>query len=117
MADFETLVRTLTTWARTQDQGDIAAVWLLKEHESWLRRADFVTAAVVKHGSVTAIDWRKAGEFLDTRPVGSTSQLAVLDLAIALGADRYRFGIMGHAHAAMIAGAMRLALGSTDDRT
>ena len=50
MPDFETLARTLTTWARNMDAGDRAAVWLLKEHESWLRRADFVTAAVVKAG-------------------------------------------------------------------
>jgi hypothetical protein len=111
MPDFETLARTLTTWARNMDAGDRAAVWLLKEHEHWLRRADFTAAAVVKRGTATAVDWRKAREFLEMHPLGSTSQLAVLDLAITLAEDRFRFGIMGRAHAAMITGAVQLALG------
>ena len=60
------------------------------------------------------MSWRKAREFLGSDPLGSTSELAILDLAVALGENRYRFSIMGPGHAGMILDAMRTALGITD---
>ena len=57
------------------------------------------------------INWRKAREFVDTGSGASTSEMAVLDLAVALGENRYRFCIMGPANSRMIAQAVARALG------
>jgi hypothetical protein len=37
--------------------------------------------------------------------VASTTELAVLDFAIAVGADQYRFQSMGHTHPTLLAAA------------
>lgn len=57
------------------------------------------------------IQWRKVREFLDSGPRASTSELAILDLACALGEDRYRFTEMGRAHRDMVHTAITSALG------
>lgn len=110
MPDFDTTVVALRRWAWGKDRRDVAAVDLLAWHERWLRRADFVKAAVVKRGTATAINWDMAREFLDSGPRGSTSELAILDLAVTLAEDRFRFGIMGDAHSRAIVRAVAQAL-------
>ena len=110
MPDFDTTVTALRRWARGRDRRDVAAVDLLAWHEGWLRRADFTAAALVRHGSVLVVSWRKAREFLDSGPRGSTSELAILDLAVTLAEDRFRFGIMGDAHSLAIVRAVATAL-------
>ena len=42
---------------------------------------------------------------------GSSSELAILDLAVALGENRYRLSIMGDVHSRAIAQAVARALG------
>jgi hypothetical protein len=111
MRDFDTTVHALRRWAASMDRRDQAAVDLLAWHESWLRRADFTTAAVENRGVHLAINWRKAREFYDSGPGASTSQLAILDLAVTLAEDRFRFGIMGDAHSQAIVRAVAQALG------
>jgi hypothetical protein len=88
-----------------------AAVELLIWHKFWLRHADFTTACVKRSRGEAWISWRKAREFASAGPRASTSEMAILDLAEALGEDRYRLGIMGAAHSRAIADAVRQAAG------
>jgi hypothetical protein len=114
MTDFDTTVRALRRWTANHDLHVRAAVELLIEHETWIRRADFARACTRddRHKDGTMwIDWRKAREFVSAGSVASTSEMAVLDLAVALGENRYRFSIMGAAHSRMIAQAVARALG------
>ena len=111
MSDFETTVHALRRWAANMDASDRGAVDLLAWHGYWLRRSDFTAAAVVNRGVHLAVDWTAARGFAGTRPGASTSELAILDLAVAIGEDRFRFRIMGHAHSKAIVRAVALALG------
>jgi hypothetical protein len=110
----EALITGLRAWVKTHDLHVRAAVELLIWHGGggfWLRRQDFVRVAVIKRGGEAWIDWRKAREFVSAGPKASTSEMAILDLAVALGEDRYRFSIMGTAHSKAIADAVRQAVG------
>jgi hypothetical protein len=100
----------LRAWARNHDDHARAAVELLIEHGFWLRRADF-TRACMRRDSVTWIDWDAARRFVDQGAVASTSEMAILDLAVALGENRYRLSIMGAAHSRWIATAVARAVG------
>jgi hypothetical protein len=111
MPDFSTLVGALRRWTHNHDPHVRAAVELLIEHETWIRRADFQRACVEPDSHEAWINWRKAREFVDSGSVASTSEMAVLDLAVALGENRYRFSIMGPANSRMIAQAVARALG------
>jgi hypothetical protein len=111
MPDSRTTAHALRRWAANMDLSDRAAVDLLAWHEYWLRRSDFKAAATVNRGAHLAIDWRKAREFYDSGPGGSTSEMAILDLAVTLAEDRFRFRIMGDAHAKAIVRAVAQALG------
>lgn len=100
--------------ATAQDRYRLAALELLIEHDFWLRRRDFINAAVATntHGDVW-IDWRLArAEFSqDTFEPCSSTQRAVLDFAIALGEDRYLFNRMGFGNAGVLVRATCAALG------
>ena len=111
MTDFDTTVKALRRWTHNHDLHVRAAVELLIEHETWIRRADFRRAAIECNAREAWINWRKAREFVDSGSVASTSEMAVLDLAVALGENRYRFSIMGSAHSKMIVQAVARALG------
>jgi len=111
MSDFDTTIRALRRWIAHHDPQVSAAVELLIEHETWIRRADFQRAAVERNAREAWINWRKAREFVDAGSTASTSEMAVLDLAVAIGENRYRFSIMGPANSRMIARAVARALG------
>jgi hypothetical protein len=111
MSDFGTTVRLLRRLIRNHDSHVRAAVELLIEHETWIRRADFQRACVERDGREAWMNWRKAREFVDSGSVASTSEMAVLDLAVAIGENRYKFSIMGPANSRMIAQAVARALG------
>lgn len=118
MADFDTTATALRKWTATHDTHVRAAVDLLIWHEHWLRRASFLAACVHDDTAIDGsmwVNWRQAREFYDSSPRGSTSELAILDLAVALGEDRFRFGIMGSAHSKAIVRAVAQALGEADD--
>ena len=108
---FDTLVRLLRRWTHNHDLHVRAAVELLIEHETWVRRADFQRACVQWDGREAWIDWRKAREFAHSASKASTSEMAVLDLAVAIGENRYKFSITGPANSRMIAQAVARALG------
>jgi hypothetical protein len=111
MSDFDTLVRLLRRWTHNHDPHVRAAVELLIDHETWIRRADFQRAAMERNAGEAWINWRKAREFVDSGWTASASEMAVLDLAVAIGENRYRFSIMGPANSRMIATAVARALG------
>ncbi len=111
MSDYDTLVRLLRRWTHDHDPHVRAAVELLIEHETWIRRADFARACIERDAREAWIHWRKAREFVSAGPVASASQMAILDLAVALGENRFKFSIMGPAHSRMIAQAVARALG------
>ena len=111
MNDFDTTVRALRRWTANHDPHVRAAVELLIEHETWIRRADFRRAAVEHNAREAWINWRKAREFVDAGSTASTSEMAILDLAVALGENRYRLSIMGAANSRAIAQAVARAVG------
>ena len=63
MSDFDTLARLLRRWTHDHDPHVRAAVELLIEHETWIRRLDFQRACVERDGREAWINWRKAREF------------------------------------------------------
>jgi len=111
--DQAALIAGLRAWIRDHDPHVRAAVELVIEHDSWLRRADFTRACVRSRGGEAWIDWQAARTFADAGAVASTSEMAILDLAVALGENRYRLSIMGAAHSHMIATAVARAAGVT----
>ena len=107
------LIAGLRAWTRDHDPHVRAAAGLLIEHDVWLRRADFTRACVRSRGGEAWIDWRAARAFADAGTAASTSEMAILDLAVALGENRYRLSIMGAANARSIATAVARAAGVT----
>jgi predicted esterase len=106
--------RRLRAWSAGMDAHVHAAVELLIAHETWLCRRDFLTAAVrVRQPAVAWINWRDAREAFDAGcfDQSSSTERAVLDLAIALGEDRYRLSAMGHGNGALVATSLALAAG------
>jgi hypothetical protein len=105
------LAAALRAWVRHHDLHVRAAVGLLIEHDFWLRRPDFTRACVHRSGREARIDWQAARAFADAGPGASTSELAILDIAVALGENRYRLSIMGAANSRAIATAVARAVG------
>lgn len=105
----------LREWTRSHDLHVRAAVWLLLAHETWLRRPEFLDACVRRSGAQVWIDWRAAREGFDAGAFvrASSTEIAVLDLVIALGEDRYRFRAMGESNARLIAEAVTAGVGVT----
>ncbi len=109
------LVAGLRAWTRQHDAPVRAAVELLIGHDMWLRQAEFRSACVHPDrctGEVW-ISWIAAqvafevGEFDRC----SSTERAVLDLAIALGTDRYRLRAMGTENLRLVAVAISTATG------
>lgn len=113
MTALEALVAGLRAWTRDHDAHVRAAVELLIAHSGsfWLRRPDFTRECVNRDRREAWIDWTAAREFVDRGAVASTSEMAILDLAVALGENRYRLSIMGAAHSRWIADAVAQAVG------
>jgi hypothetical protein len=112
---FEDRVAGLRGWARGGEPEDRAAVELLIWHESWLRRPDFAEACITQYspGLVARIDWHKAGIFAAGRPrAASTSQMAILDVAVTLGQrEESWLRFRGDKHAEAVVTAIASAMG------
>lgn len=105
----------LREWTRSHDLHVKSAVWLLLAHDTWLRHPEFLAACVRRSGTAVWIDWAAAREGFDAGEFlyASSTEIAVLDLVIALGEDRFRFRVMGEANARLIAEAVAAAVGGT----
>jgi hypothetical protein len=89
-----------------------AAVGLLVWHESWLRRPDFRRACAIT--SPAGIHWDAAREFYDSNPHGaSTSQMIVLEVALAIVEDQHNFRHLGVVHRYRVAEVFAAALGQS----
>ena len=110
MTNLQTLTNGLRAWIRGHDDHVRAAVELLIDHDCWLRRADFTRACIRHEGRQAWIDWAQARRFVEAGAVAYSSEMAVLDLAIALGENRYRLSIMGAANSRRIATAVARAV-------
>jgi len=111
----EVIVRDVAEWARTNDPQVKAAVQLLLEHDTWFRRRDFLDAAVVRIEGGHYVRWSAARDAFNEGVFNraSSTELAVLDLAIALGMDVYRFSSMGRTNKATVLDAVAAALASS----
>ena len=111
------VVSGLRAWTRGHARQVRAAVELLVAHGVWLDRGDFragcVRRATAEYGlDWFWIDWRAARAMFDAggfTPASST-ELAVLDLALALAEDRYRLSRMDPASSGLIASAVTAAV-------
>lgn len=109
------VVAGLHAWIDGHDAHVQAAVWLLLAHEVWPRRAEFLHACVQRSADGQWwIDFRAARTAFDDGEFGtaSSTELAVLDLAITLGTDRFRFRAMGPSNASAVATAVAHAVGA-----
>jgi hypothetical protein len=88
-----------------------AAVDLLIDHEMWIRQADFQRACIELRAREAYINWRKARDFIDAGSTASTSEMAILDLAVAIGENRFNSRSWGRANSWLIAAAVARALG------
>ncbi|MGD9986350.1 hypothetical protein [Pseudonocardia sp.] len=104
----------LRRWARSHDDHVNAAVGLLIASEVWLARSEFRTTCVEHDDDGTCwIDWTEARACFDAGRFAkaSSTEIVVLDLAIALGEDRYRFSRIDSAQARMVVEAVTAAVG------
>lgn len=93
MTSLNDLVDQLLTWSDGQDPHVQAAVELLIEHGRWIADRGFRDACITVDDGIAWIDWDGARTAYDAGRFGaaSGSEKAVLDFAISLGEDRYRF--------------------------
>lgn len=111
MTDPDTLAARLTVGVAHQDDHRRAAIGLLTWHGYWIRRCDFVKACVREDDGAAYIRWESARAFAFGNPQASSSELAVLDLVVSLGTDRYKLSGFGHAHLRAVAEAFATACG------
>lgn len=110
---FEDRVTGLRGWPNYDGPHDRAAVELLIWHETWLRRADFVEACVVQRaaGLVARIDWFLAEQFAARVRIASSSERAILELAVMLAErEAHWLKFRGDAHAQAVVTAIAAAM-------
>ena len=102
----------LRRWARGHIPHIAAAVGRLIDHGTWPAREEFRACIERDRDGTCWIDWSDARAAFDAGAFAkaSTSEIAVLNLAIALGEDRFRFSRMGPANARAIAEAVAKAV-------
>lgn len=105
------IAAALRKWAASQDNSDKAAVELLCWHEHWILRADFRAACVRKVSGYTVIRWREAREFAESQPRCSTSEEAVLRIAVAIALDDFRLAHFGSQHRRAVVRAFAASVG------
>jgi hypothetical protein len=110
------VVRGLRAWTKEHDLHVRAAVELLVEHDVWLHRDEFRQTCLERTSEGGWwIAWYSAREAFDAGGLrcASSTEVAVLEFAIALGTDRFRFSRMGAASTRLLMDAVASALGVT----
>lgn len=112
MRDFERLVTSLRRWTKNHDPHVRAAAELLIWDRYWLERLDFRAAAMGQNEAGQAwIAWDDAARFrAGPGATASSSQLAILDIAVAIGGDAFRLSRMDDGQARAIVAAVAGAL-------
>lgn len=108
--DHDELVAGLRKWAAAKGDADKAAVELLAWHGFWLRRADFRKAAIRRVSGDVIIRWGDALAFAAIGPRCSSSERAVLRLAVMIGGDELGLSGFGHAHRRAVVRAFATAM-------
>jgi hypothetical protein len=112
VADSDETVAGLRRWTKDHDPHVRAAVELLIWHGYWLRREDF-RAAVIGEGTTEM--WVRWGETAGFRngpgASASSSELAILYIAVTIGSDAFRLSRMNDEQAGAIVRAFATALG------
>jgi hypothetical protein len=111
---YDEVVRGLYAWVRHHDLHVRAAVTLLIAHDVWLHREEFRQTCLRRTSDGDWwIDWRAAREAFDAGELrcASSTEVAMLDFAIALGTDCFRFSRMGETNTRLLMDATALALG------
>lgn len=111
--DFDSRVRGLRSWAESWGADVRAAVELLI-WKGWPRRSDFNDACVTQYapGLIARIDWFQAEHFPATAARVSSSERAILELAVALADREYSWlRFTGDAHAEAVVKAIAAAMG------
>jgi len=112
MPDFDTLAASLRHWMAMLDADDAAAVELLLNDETWIRRRDFQEACLGydEEEDVWYIRWRDARQFLETGPRAHTTALTMLRVALAIAFDDFDLLKLGHVHRQWVVAAFARAL-------
>ena len=111
MADFDRTVTALRRWAKDQDPHRRAAVELMIWNEFWLRRDDFRAAAIGSDARQAWVRWEEAARFrAGPGASASSSELAILDVAVAIGKDVFRLSRMNDEQAGAVVRAFADAL-------
>lgn len=107
------LTDRLVRWSNDADCRVQAAVGLLVEHGYWLNRAGLRQLMIHDLEDDTVwLRWSQVREALNEDLFrASTTEMAVLDFAVALAEDRYRWSSMGDANRRALATATNTALG------
>lgn len=113
MRDFDATVAGLRKWTESHDPHVRAAVELLIDDGRWLRRRDFTSECVRREPSGEVwISWLHARDFIAAnRAEASRTEMAFLELAVALARDTYRFNHMDDDQARQVVTAFAAALG------
>jgi len=112
MDDFDALVTSLRRQTKNHDPHVRAAVELLIWEGSWIRRPDFQAAAIGRDAVKAWIMWGEAARFrAGPGASASSSELAVLDVAIEIGLDAFRLSRMDDEQAEAVVTAFAAALG------
>jgi hypothetical protein len=112
MADFDETVTGLRRWTKDRDPHVRAAVELLIAQGSyWLRREDFRAAAIGTDAAEMWVRWHEATQFrIGPGASASSSERAILDIAVTIGSDRFRLSRMNDEQAGAIVKAFADAL-------
>lgn len=104
---YEQLLANLRKWATNMGPSTLAAVTLLHDSD-WLKSQALQDVAVRRVGGSTVIKWDSLRTALDADELyASTTQRAVLGLAIVLGQDKLGLErVRGSATAEMMVGAI-----------
>ena len=85
------LHQELRNWAKGYSP-DVAAVELLISHDVWTRREDFHRYLWTSYDAdgrpITAIDWESLSEVRTSGLIGSSSEMAILDIALSLATGK-----------------------------
>lgn len=110
----DALAAELRNGVANHDDHIRAAVELLIDHDYWLRNGRFVRAALVRSDDNSQyILWHKAREAFDAGEFdrSSTTERAMLEIAITLGTDQFRLTQMGRFNRTLITRAVAAAVG------